>query len=123
VPVTYFYYRRLESRLGIDDLKINPKKDWERLGIAMSLVLTLVATLLSLQNFFGQTVTQSSCYKPSDKINVTSPNCAVIQTVSIPQSTSLGSLGILFLDVLLLSLAAFGGWLFILYYLKKVESK
>jgi hypothetical protein len=120
IPFGFLYYFLILPRIKISGLKINKKKDWEALGIVLTLTFTIIATLLSIQSFYGQTITQSRCFNPSN-VTVTSPNCKVIQTVSVPQAGIVGSYGILALDSVLLGLAAFGVWLAILYALSKSE--
>jgi hypothetical protein len=92
LPTGFLYFRTIVSKLKVSELKVNKKQDWERLGLVLTLVFTIIGTFLSLQAFYGQTVTQSRCYASNNvQVNMTSPNCQVIQTVSIPQSGLLGA--------------------------------
>jgi hypothetical protein len=107
-------------RPKLTGLTLGKKKDWERLAGILTLTFTVIGAMVAIEAFFGQTVTQSSCINPSN-VNVTSPNCKTIQTVSVSQSTQLGPWVTLALIVLLLIIIVFGVWTGILYTFRKAE--
>jgi hypothetical protein len=120
LPAAFVYVRHRVAPDIFSNLKPNTKKDWERLGIALTLIFTVIATLAALQAIYGQTVTQSRCYDSNNaQVNMTSTNCRVVQTVSLPQQGLLGAWGILVLDIVLLTLGAFGLWIAVLYGMQK----
>jgi hypothetical protein len=114
-PFGILFYREILRRLDPSKLKPNKKQDWDRLALGLTLVFTIIVTLVALQALYGQT-TQSRCFDPP-KVNVTSPNCTVIQTVTVQQSATFTQI----LDVLLLGVGAFGVWTVILYVLSKAD--
>jgi len=118
--ISYLVYRRFDVKTS--ELPLPTPKDWERLALALSLILTAIGATFALSSFYGQTVTQSSCVKPSN-VNVTSPNCTIIQTVSVPESTLLGPWVTLLIDVILLVIVAFGVWTAYLYMSTKTGIK
>ncbi len=121
VPLlSYLVYRRFDVKTA--GLTLPTKKDWERLALVLSLVFTTIGATFASSSFYGQTVTQSSCIKPPN-VNVTSSNCIITQTVSVPESTLLGPWVTLLVDVVLLMIAVFGVWTAYLYMSTKTGIK
>ena len=113
----YFLYRRyLPEVKGADFAK---KGDFEKVVAMFGLLFGLGGSLFTLGSFYDRTVTNSTCANPPT-VNVTSPNCKVIQTVTIPQIGGYGNFGSLVLLITVIALRVFAIWVVTFSYMSKL---
>ncbi len=79
----------------VEGAKLSKKGDFEKIATMFGLLFGVGGALFTLGSFYDRTVTHTSCATPST-VNVTSPNCKVIETVSIPQLGGTETLDLLF---------------------------